>query len=225
MSELAIELIGVTVASADQRLLDDINLALPRGESLVVSGMNGAGKSTLLRVIRGSIRPSSGSVSAFGHRVPMSSTVDMARVSAVLDEPVFWSWMSASGVLKTVLNLNGKALEDSAEFLAAVELDGPGLRGRRPMRIKSFSQGMRKRLQVACALAMGGDLMLVDEPTSNLDSEGAAAVWKALLDRKRSGTSLVVVSHDPEAASILGARHVEMRYGRIVEDLPAPTGS
>ncbi len=220
MSEVAFELAGATVTSAGQRLLDEVDLSLPVGGALVISGANGAGKTTLLRTIRGSVLPSSGSVTTLGHRPPLPASVS-SRVTAIVDEPAFWPWMTAGGAMKTVLSLGGKTLEDETPYLEAVGLDSTLPAGRRRKKIKAFSQGMRRRLQVACALAMGGDLLLIDEPTSNLDAEGAAVVWEALAARNRGGATLVVASHDPDAAGFLDCDRVEMRYGQVVGRSPA----
>lgn len=220
MSEVAFELVGATVSSAGQRLLDEVDLSLPAGGALVISGANGAGKTTLLRAIRGSVLPSSGSVTTLGHGVPLPASVS-SRITAIVDEPAFWPWMTAGAAMKTVLNLSGKTMEDETPYLEAVGLDSALSFGRRRKKIKAFSQGMRRRLQVACALAMGGDLLLIDEPTSNLDAEGAAMVWDALAAANREGATLVVASHDPDASGFLDCDRIEMRYGQVVERTPA----
>jgi ABC-type multidrug transport system ATPase subunit len=219
----AVWLRRVGVSRGGQRLLDGVELRVRRGEAVVVAGENGAGKTTLLRVVAGLMRISEGGGAVLGDPLPVSSAT-RRRISAALDEPAFWPWMSAQAVVRTVVDLSGHRRPDVPALLAEMGLDAPRLAVRRSKRVATFSQGMRKRLQVACALAIPADLLLVDEPTASLDAEGAGLVWSALGRRRERGTTIVVASHDRDAAARLGARRLLLERGRVVAR-PAPAAA
>jgi ABC-type multidrug transport system ATPase subunit len=220
LTSTAFSLRGTTVLRNDQRLLDAVDLSLPIGEPLIISGANGSGKTTLLRVLAGLMRISAGEGEVLGHPLPLSGSA-RRRVTAALDEPAFWPWMTAQSTLRTVADLSGRPAPDVGSILAEVGLDSSRFAIRRSKRVGRYSQGMRKRLQVACALAVAGDLLLVDEPTTSLDDEGRELVWEALRRRSERSTTVVVTTHDEDACDRLNARRVLLEGGRVLEGVEA----
>lgn len=210
-----VQLDGATVRRGDQTLIRDVTLALERAELLALAGPNGAGKSSLLRVMAGLMELDRGAGSVLGHDLPLRGAAARRRISAVLDEPAFWPWMSGASVLRTVADLAGAPPPDTSARLAEVGLEGERPRRMRRKPVRSYSQGMRKRLQVACALAVEADLLILDEPTSTLDDEGALLVWQALAERRRRGATVVVATHDPAAAGAFGARVLTLAAGAV----------
>jgi ABC-type multidrug transport system ATPase subunit len=211
----AVTLRRTSVLRNDQRLLDRVDLDVRQGGAVVLQGSNGAGKTTLLRVIAGLMAPTEGAITVFGEEAPLS-TVTRRRIAAALDEPAFWPWMTAHGVLRTVADLGGHPKPDTAALLAEFGLDHARFALRRSKRVGKFSQGMRKRLQVAAALSAPCDLLLLDEPTASLDDEGTELVWAALRRRKDAGMTLLVASHDAEAAPRIGAALIRLELGVVV---------
>lgn len=203
-----------------QRLLDRVDLTVAKGEAVVIRGHNGAGKTTLLRVLAGLMHISEGEAEVLGEATPLTSTI-RRRVSASLDDPAFWPWMSARSVIRTVADLSGHPRPDTSALLEEIGLDDARFALRRSKRVGHFSQGMRKRLQIACVLALPSDLLLVDEPTANLDSEGVELVCRALVRRRDQGATVIVATHDEEPAHRLGGRSVTLDRGRVVDDVPA----
>lgn len=219
----AFSLRGATVLRNDQKVLDTVDIALSEGDALVLSGPNGAGKTSLMRVIAGLMPLTDGKAWLFGRPFPPGRSTRV-RVATALDEPSFWPWMSAYSVVRTVCDLAGTRAPDISSQLEEVGLDGSRrVLFPRAKRVSKFSQGMRKRLQVACALVLSRDLLLIDEPTASLDADGCELVWSAFERRVASGTTLVVASHDEDAAARLGARHIAMSHGRLIS--PVTTGA
>jgi ABC-2 type transport system ATP-binding protein len=192
-----------------------VTLALERAGFLALAGPNGAGKSSLLRIIAGLIDLDAGTGSILGYPLPLHGSAARRRISAVLDEPAFWPWMSGSSVLRTVSDLAGAPSPDAPALLAEVGLEPERSHRIRRKAVRAYSQGMRKRLQVACALAVEAELLILDEPTSTLDDDGAQLVWRAIAERRRRGATVVVATHDPAGAAAFGARIVTLAGGAI----------
>lgn len=207
----------VSVVRNKQALLSDVSVVIHPGEMVVVSGENGAGKTSLLRVLAGLMPISAGEGTVLGERLPLSAS-SRRRISAALDEPAFWPWMSAFSVVKTTADLSGRARPDIARLLGELGLDHTRFGLSPSKRVGKFSQGMRKRLQVACALAPEADLLLLDEPTATLDPDGSALVWAAVERRHKEGVTVIVATHDPDAGAAFGARRLKLEFGRVADD-------
>lgn len=161
---------------------------------------------------------SDGDREVLGHPLPLPEHV-RRRVIAALDEPAFWPWMTAHATLRTVADLSGRRTPDVDAVLTEVGLDSSRFALRRAKRVGQYSQGMRRRLQVACALAVGGELLLIDEPTTSLD-DGRELVWGALRRRVEQSITVVVTTHDRDAQDHLGGERVVLDRGRIVDRVP-----
>ena len=210
-----------SVVRNKQHLLVNLDLTIETGEMVVIAGENGAGKTTLLRVIAGLMSITEGEAAVFGDALPLNSRT-RRRISAALDEPAFWPWMSAHAVVKTTADLSGRPRPDIPHLLGELGLDHVRFALRRSKRVGNFSQGMRKRLQVACALALPADLLLLDEPTASLDAEGAELVWAALERRRHEGATVVIATHDERAVDRLQARRITLDRGRLLSDTGIP---
>lgn len=185
----AVELDRCSVRFGRNVVLDHVSLHLPAGTVLGISGDNGVGKSTLLRLIAGLVRPRSGTISVLGG-LP-SSDVVRSQIGAAIDTPVFYSWMSGEGFLRTQMDMAGR--KDEGQSRAALERFDLGAAGRK--RIVRYSQGMKKRLALAAASLRHPSLLLLDEPTNALDPGGRSIFYKWLAEEKLRGVSAVVVSH------------------------------
>ena len=183
-----------------------------RGRLYTILGENGAGKSTLLRLIAGLATPSGGIVQIFGEapRDALRRIGYMAHASMLYDE------MTALENLRYFAGLYGIADESRcAAALAAVGLDGKLER-----RVGEYSQGMRQRASLARALLNDPEVLLLDEPFSNLDTAASRDVVALLARLKRSKT-ILVVTHQ---AALLEAIHDEvvvLSQGKIATQGPA----
>jgi heme exporter protein A len=188
----------------EREALSDVSLALLEGQTLVVLGPNGAGKTTLLRVLATLLRPHAGRVRVLGRELPEDAWAVRGRIGLLGHEPLLYRELTARENLRYHARLHGVADARVEELLEAVGIAG---RGREPLR--TLSRGMVQRVAVARAVLHGPELLLLDEPHSNLDP--AAVELVAPLIGGASGRTRVICSHDPagalaEADVVLGLR-------------------
>lgn len=189
----AVELVGLTRYFGERTVLRELTLSLGAGQTLVVLGRNGAGKSTLLRILATLLRPHGGTAKVFGEALPRQGWKVRARIGLLGHEPLLYRDLSGRENLRYHARLYGVTGERIDAVLEAV---GMGLRADDPVR--SLSRGMVQRLAVARAVLHSPQLLLLDEPRSNLDPAGAEQL-EPLIGRP-SGTTRVLTSHDPRAA-------------------------
>ena len=192
--------------------LRDVTTSFSRGRLYTILGENGAGKSTLLRLIAGLSTPSSGSVQVFG----ITPRESLRRIGYMAHASMLYDEMTALENLQYFAGLYGIA--DSSrlvETLIAVGLD-PKLE----RRAGEYSQGMRQRASLARAMVHDPEVLLLDEPFSNLDTASSRDVVALLAKMKRSKT-ILVITHQ---AALLEAVHDEvlvLAQGKIATQGPA----
>jgi len=207
-----IRLVNLSVAGRDGRAPDDLSAVLEPGAVSVLTGRNGAGKSTTLQAIAGLTVPSSGRVTVAG--------VDVAEL-----EPNAWwrqlSWLPQRpvlipGTVRDNLLLLGN-LDDlesackAAGFDAVVAELPQGLDTVLGRGGVGLSLGQRQRLGLARALGSAAPVLLLDEPTAHLDADTEARVLRAIVERARSGATVVVVGHR-DAVLAIGDRVMEVSH-------------
>jgi heme ABC exporter ATP-binding subunit CcmA len=208
----AIQLDRVTLLYGTFAALRDVTLTIDAGSSIVLLGENGAGKSTLLRLIAGLAAPTHGTVTVFGERPNdiRHRLAYMSHASMLYDE------LTALENLRYFASLYPAfPAPDPATALQEVGLDPTMTR-----RVSQYSQGMRQRVSLARVLMTSPDLLLLDEPFSNLDAAGAAA----MVDRLRSfltapaaaPRTLILTTHQRELALPLATRVLTLERGRLL---------
>ena len=204
----------------DLHVLRDINLAVHRGEVLVIVGPSGSGKSTLCRTINRLEPIERGMITIDGVPLPSEGRA-LARLRADVGM-VFQSFNLFAH--KTVLqNVTlgpikvRKLSKDEARERAMKLLERVGIADKADRYPAELSGGQQQRAAIARALAMGPKLMLFDEPTSALDPEMIKEVLDVMVELAREGTTMVVVSHEMGFARSAAQRVAFMDGGRIVE--------
>jgi phospholipid/cholesterol/gamma-HCH transport system ATP-binding protein len=213
---LALELRGVTKRFGDRTVLDDVSLAVPRGETTVLLGPSGTGKSTLIRLAVGLDRPDSGQVIALGEDVGTLSERDLLvlrrRFGMLFQEGALFGSLSVFDNIAFPLRQHIKPTEASLrdrifELLAMVGLEGLG--DRLPAQL---SGGQKKRVALARAIALEPEMVFFDEPTSGLDPQTSASIDALINDMQaRLAITFVVITHDVLSAREIGA-HVGMLF-------------
>ncbi len=200
------------VEAADVRFgrvaaLTGINLAIQHGERVALVGSNGSGKSTLLRLLHGLVLPSSGQV----HH-------DGAQAQAMLFQRPYMLRTSAVNNVALGLWLRGKRWRD-AQAQALTALRRVGLAGVAGRSARTLSGGQQQRLALARAWVLKPDVLLLDEPTANLDPHAKREV-EALLAELAAGMTLVFASHNLGQVKRLATRVIYLEQGRVLADLP-----
>ena len=177
-----IEFESVTKSFGDRVLIDDLSFKVPAGAIVGIIGPNGAGKSTLFRMIAGQEKPDSGQVK-IGPTVKMAF-VDQSRESLEAEKTV---WQDVSGGLDNIVV--GKFVMPSRAYIGRFNFKGND----QQKLVGSLSGGERGRLHLAKTLAQGGNVLMLDEPSNDLDVETLRALEDALLE---FAGSIMVISHD-----------------------------
>ena len=206
----AIELRGLRRDFGERTALDGVDLSLAAGESLVVLGPNGAGKTTLLRILATLLRPGSGEVRVLGARLPTEAWKVRGRIGFLGHEPLLYRDLSGRENLRFHARLHGLRGDD-AEARIGTLLAAVGMDRRADERVVELSAGMRQRLAVCRCVLHEPELLLLDEPDSNLDAEGRKLVRELI--GPAEGRTRVLVTHDPERALPDADRVLELGAG------------
>jgi putative ABC transport system ATP-binding protein len=207
---------GVTVERGGRRLLDDVHLRADPGQVLAVTGPSGAGKSTLLAVLGSLVRPQAGSVSWRGEPVRVADTRPGRTVGVVLQGYGLLPVLTARENAQLPLQIAGRPRAEVVSRAAeALELAGLGEDQLPHDRLaEELSGGQLQRVAVARALVVEPDLLLADEPTSELDAATRDVVLKALRAVADRGGVVVLATHDPEVAATCDVE-VALADGRV----------
>jgi multiple sugar transport system ATP-binding protein len=196
--------------------LDGVHLAIGEGEFLVVVGPSGSGKSTLLRIIAGLETPSSGSLWINGRRADGLPPY-VRDVAMVFQTPALFPYLTAEANMAFGLRARGGAKEEARARVrtVAAQLGLESLLGRRP---RALSGGERQRVALGRAIVRQAGILLLDEPLSSLDAPLRAAMRADLIDlHRRSGATMVLVTHDQAEALALGDRIAVLQGGKLVQ--------
>jgi iron complex transport system ATP-binding protein len=224
---VSIRNVSFRYAPRDPRVLDRVSIDIPRGAVAALLGPNGSGKSTLLHLILGLLPPEEGEISLLGQSRLHLSRRETSRIIGLVpqDEHVPFD-----------LSVLEYTLLGRAPFLSF--LGTPGAADRRASRqalvstgiahleyrsVPSLSGGERQLATVARALAQEPEILLLDEPTSHLDLANARRILKVLHSLKESGKTIVLTTHDPNAAAAVADWVILLREGRIAASGPAHT--
>jgi len=194
-SDPALRLVGLRRDYGERTALDGVSLELAAGQSLVVLGSNGAGKTTLLRVLATLLRPSGGEVEVLGCALPNAAWKLRGRIGYLGHEPLLYRDLSGRENLRFHAKLHGISGQP-AEARIEQLLSAAGMERRADERVVELSAGMRQRLAICRCVLHEPQLLLLDEPDSNLDAEGRQLA-RGLIG-PGAGQTRVVVTHDPE---------------------------
>ena len=217
---------GLAVHRGDRELLAHVDLTLHTGELVLLVGRNGAGKSTLLRLLLGVDRADRGTVELDERPIAAWPPRERARRLAFVpqdpDCPFEFTGRQLVAMGRHPLRGSQALTEPDHEAVARalVVVDAGAFADRA---VTTLSGGERRRIAVARALATGAPLLLLDEPTANLDLEHALALAQLLQAKTRAGHGVLIATHDLNLLAPFADRIVALHQGRVLADGPPET--
>src|SRR5437762_1861406 len=197
--------------------VDDVSFAVEPGRLTGLLGPNGAGKTTTVSMIAGLTTPERGEVLVGGVRLSGDTDPKKKKIGLVPQDLALYEELSARENLKFfggLYNLSGSALESA--MTSALTL--VGLADRAKDRVKTFSGGMKRRLNLAAGLLHDPDILLLDEPTVGVDPQSRNAIFDNLETLKARGKALLYTTHYMEEVERLADRIVIIDHGSVVAD-------
>lgn len=194
-----------------QVALDGVTFTIGAGERVALVGHNGAGKSTLLKLIAGQLRPTSGSVHVAGHDVGATPDLARAALGYVPEEPATWDYLTAREMVEFVVAVRGRGDVESALALT-------GLGGDADRLIREYSQGMRRKVAIACAVVAQPPVLVFDEALNGLDPPAAFAIAEHISQLAASGAAVLTCTHVVDLVPRLADRVLVIRKGKVQLD-------
>ena len=210
---------GLVFAAGGRRLIDGIDLRLERGPLTVIVGPNGAGKSLLLRLLHGLIEPSAGEV-VWGDGAKGSNW--RRHQAMVFQRPVLLRRSVAANMRYALRAKDQGATPDSGKVGGRIQswLGRAGLTSLADSPARVLSGGEQQRLALARALSTAPEVLFLDEPTASLDPASVLAIEQLILEARRAGTKIVMVTHDLGQARRLADEMIFLYRGRIEAQAP-----
>jgi ABC-type multidrug transport system ATPase subunit len=211
----AIQVSGVRKAFGEVTALAGIDLTVTAGTLVALLGPNGAGKTTLVRIIATLARPDAGQVRVFGYDVATQARQVRARIGltgqyAGLDDAL--NGHDNLVLIGRLAGLNrGQAASRAAELTAAL-----GLTNAIDRMVRTYSGGMRRRLDLAASLMHNPDLLVLDEPTTGLDPGSRRQVWAVLSGLRAAGTTMLLTTQYLEEADRFADIVHVLHHGKII---------
>jgi biotin transport system ATP-binding protein len=196
-----------------RHVLKNVSFELEEGKCLVIGGENGSGKSLLMSIIAGLENPDSGSVEIFGELKPAQKKIGLVFQEA---ETQILGESPAEDIAFGPKNLGWK--KDRVQQAVTQALEKTGLTAKADYPARFLSGGEKRRLAVACMLAMELPLIILDEPYANLDYSGVKQVNELVRQLKADGKTVIILSHELEKCLGLADHFVVLFRGKKVFD-------
>ena len=214
-----LELKSVSKIYGPLKALDNVNLTVENGEWLAIMGPSGSGKSTMMNIIGCMDKPSLGEVILDGVDIAKESGKKLTeirrdKIGLIFQQFHLVNYLTA--VENVMVSQYYHSMPDENEALEALER--VGLKDRAKHLPSQLSGGEQQRVCIARALINHPEIVLADEPTGNLDETNENIVIDLFRQLHRQGTTLIVVTHDPEVAEV-AQRTVVLEHGRLVKEI------
>ncbi len=214
MQEPILEISGLTkVYDGGFKALDGVDLQIRKGEIFALLGPNGAGKTTLIGAVCGLVRPTSGTIRAFGLDLASDWRGARARIGLVPQELATDMFEPVGRAVKFSRGLFGKSPDPARveEILRSLSLWD-----KRDEQIRKLSGGMKRRVLIAKALAHDPDLLFLDEPTAGVDVELRRDMWRQISILREQGVTVILTTHYIDEAEVMADRVGIIRNGKLL---------
>ena len=210
-----LKLSGLSKKFDSRTAVDHISLEIREGEIFGLLGPNGAGKSTTLNMVCSLLKPTSGNIEVFGMDAAKNIKQIKHRIGYIPQDLAIHgnlkAWENVE-LFTSLYGIRGKelraAVDESLEFV--------GLLDRRGSYAKTFSGGMKRRLNIACAIGHKPDLMIFDEPTVGIDPQSRNFILEKIKEANANGATVIYTSHYMEEVEAICTRIAIMDNGRII---------
>lgn len=207
---MKIEINSVTKTIGKNTVLDNVTMYAQSGETVGLKGMNGSGKTMIMRLIAGLIKPDSGSVIIDGKR--LGKDIDFPQsIGILIENPAFLDSYSGNDNLRLLAQV--KNIIGTEQIKNA--LSAAGLEPEDKKKYRKYSLGMKQRLAIAAAVMESPDIILLDEPTNALDSDGVETVKNLIEQEKKRGAVIIVSCHDAEVLYDISDRIYYVENGKV----------
>lgn len=207
---------GLTKAYADVRAVDDLSLAIQKGELFGLLGPNGSGKTTTINCLCGLVKPNRGSMKVAGFDVAR----ELDKVRAILgispQETAVYSHLSGRENIEFFGSLYSAPKRLTAENTESL-VQRLGLASDADRRLGKYSGGMKRRVSIAMALVHDPQVIFLDEPTVTMDPQSRRAMWDVIRELKVKGKTVVLTTHYMEEADALCDRVGIIDHGKLIE--------
>jgi ABC-2 type transport system ATP-binding protein len=225
----AIETSALVKNFGKTRALDGVNLRIRKGSVYGLLGPNGAGKTTTIRILATLLKPDSGSATVLGHDVVREARTVREKVSLTGQYASVDEELNGDENLILVGRLLGLSWTDARR--RAVELlEAFGLADAATRQVRTYSGGMRRRIDIAASLVSIPEILFLDEPTTGLDPRGRNQVWELVRGIAAAGTTVLLTTQYLDEADRLAERMAVIDHGRVIaegtsRDLKSSVGS
>jgi ABC-2 type transport system ATP-binding protein len=208
---------GIRKAFADKTVLDGVDLAVPKGQIFALLGQNGAGKTTLIRILATLLRPDAGTATVAGHDLLADPAGVRRSISLTGQYAAVDDMLTGEENLRMMARLRHlgprEARERAGRLLSEFDLDD----ARRRL-VKTYSGGMRRRLDLAASLVARPELLFLDEPTTGLDPRSRDQLWAAVGDLAGDGVTVLLTTQYLAEAEQLADHVAVLHRGGIVAE-------
>jgi ABC-type multidrug transport system ATPase subunit len=212
--EPLLQVSGLTKTYGTFKAVDDLSFSVFPGDVFGFLGQNGAGKSTTIRMLLTLIRPDAGQIRVFGMDLQRHRREVLSKVGAVIEKPDLYGYLTGMENLSLFARMSGRRI-DRKVLNETMELVGLSARG--GDKVRTYSQGMKQRLGIACALVHDPELIILDEPTNGLDPQGIADIRNLILSLSRErGKTFLISSHLLSEIELMANRMVIIDRGKKV---------
>ncbi len=217
MKNKQLQVMNLSKRYDDKEVVKEISYDVSEGEVIGLLGANGAGKSTSIRVMTGLEKSSGGEILYQGRRIEENYRAYQKEIGVVPQDIALYYDLNAYDNVKFFCSLygyTGKELTNRVEEA----LRFVGLWEHRKQSPKKYSGGMKRRLNIACAITHSPKLLIMDEPTVGIDPQSRNHIMETIKELNRRGTTIIYVSHYMEEIETLCHRIILMDHGSVIED-------
>jgi ABC-2 type transport system ATP-binding protein len=216
-TELAVQASGLVKGFGDTRAVDGIDLMVPSGSVYGLLGPNGAGKTTTIRMLATLLRPDRGTARVLGYDVQRAADAVRSRISLTGQFASVDDDLTGRENLVLLARLLGHS-RAQAKTRADELLNAFGLTDAADRLVKTYSGGMRRRLDIAASIVVTPELLFLDEPTTGLDPKSRNQVWEIVRTLVARGTTVLLTTQYLDEADQLADRIAVIEHGKVIAE-------